>query len=45
MFGGKYKEQIASLETELAAGQAIQKALERSLAVIEFDPEGVVLAS
>mgnify|MGYP001209496266 FL=1 len=45
MFGGKYKQQIASLETELAAGQAIQKALERSLAVIEFDPEGIVLTA
>jgi len=46
MFGGsKYKEKIASLEAELLSGQALQKALDRSLAVIEFDLDGIVLAA
>ena len=45
MFGGKYKQQIALLESELAGEQAVHKAIDRSLAVIEFTPDGVVLAA
>jgi len=45
MFNAKYKQKIEQLETELSNCQAVLKALDRSLAVIEFSVDGVVLAA
>lgn len=38
MFNAQHKKTIARLEAELHANQGLTRALERSMAVIEFDP-------
>lgn len=43
MFNARYKSLIAGLEAEQAADRALLASLERSMAVIEFDPTGRVL--
>ena len=43
MFNAHHKKTIARLEAELHANQGLTQALERSMAVIEFDPDGTVL--
>jgi len=45
MFGGKYKQQAVALESALAESRAVQKALDRSMAIIEFNLDGIVLAA
>ncbi len=44
MFGKKYQERIAQLESQLAASQAILASLERSQAIIELSTDGHILA-
>ncbi|EHK71687.1 putative MCP-type signal transduction protein [Pseudomonas psychrotolerans L19] len=43
MFNAQHKKTIARLEAELHANQGLTQALERSMAVIEFDPDGTIL--
>ncbi len=43
MFNAHHKKTIARLEAELHANQGLTQALERSMAVIEFDPDGTIL--
>nr|WP_323147868.1 PAS domain-containing methyl-accepting chemotaxis protein [Pseudomonas oryzihabitans] len=43
MFNKRYKKTIARLEAELHANQGLTQALERSMVVIEFDPDGTIL--
>nr|WP_027598629.1 PAS domain-containing methyl-accepting chemotaxis protein [Pseudomonas sp. MOIL14HWK12:I2] len=43
MFNAHHKKTIARLEAELHANQGLTQALERSMAVIEFDTDGTVL--
>ncbi|ONN72713.1 chemotaxis protein [Pseudomonas oryzihabitans] len=43
MFNAHHKKTIARLEAELHANHGLTQALERSMAVIEFDPDGTVL--
>jgi len=43
MFNAHYKKTIAQLHTELGASQGLTQALERSMAVIEFDVSGTIL--
>ncbi|MDH4764128.1 PAS domain-containing methyl-accepting chemotaxis protein [Pseudomonas sp. CBMAI 2609] len=43
MFNANYKKKIIQLETELSANQSLSRALERSMAIIEFDVSGTIL--
>ena len=43
MFNAHLKKTIARLEAEANANQGLTQALERSMAVIEFDLDGVIL--
>ena len=43
MFNAHYKKTIAQLQGELGASQGLTQALERSMAVIEFDVSGTIL--
>ncbi|KTS74961.1 chemotaxis protein [Pseudomonas oryzihabitans] len=43
MFNAHYKKTIAQLQGELCASQGLTQALERSMAVIEFDVSGTIL--
>ncbi|MBP6799886.1 MAG: methyl-accepting chemotaxis protein [Pseudomonadota bacterium] len=45
MFCGEWKQRVAQLETERAEQLAVRRALDRSTAVVELSPEGVVLAA
>ena len=45
MFCGEWKQRVAQLETERAEQLAVRRALDRSTAVVELCPEGVVLAA
>ncbi len=45
MFCGEWKQRVAQLETERAEQLAVRLALDRSTAVVELSPEGVVLAA
>ena len=44
MFCGKYLQQIAALETELKDAKSVQRAVDRSTAVIELAVDGTVIA-
>jgi methyl-accepting chemotaxis protein len=43
MFNARHKKTIARLEAEVHASQGLTQALERSMAVIEFDLDGTIL--
>nr|WP_145008133.1 PAS domain-containing methyl-accepting chemotaxis protein [Pseudomonas psychrotolerans] len=43
MFNARHKKTIARLEAEVRASQGLTQALERSMAVIEFDLNGTIL--
>ncbi len=43
MFNAHLKKTIARLEAEANANQGLTQALERSMAVIEFDLDGTIL--
>lgn len=43
MFNTRYKKTIARLEAELSISQKLAHSLELSMAVIEFDPTGIIL--
>ncbi|KUM42801.1 chemotaxis protein [Pseudomonas sp. EpS/L25] len=45
MFNAHYKKTIAQLQEELAASRGLIQAMERSMAVIEFDLGGVILSA
>ena len=45
MFCGEWKQRVAQLETERAEQLAVRRALDRSTAVVELSPDGVVLAA
>ena len=43
MFGEKHRQRIAELEAQLAEQQALRSALDRSQAIVELTPDGVVI--
>ncbi|WP_234086674.1 PAS domain-containing methyl-accepting chemotaxis protein [Azonexus sp. R2A61] len=43
MFGEKHRQRIAELEAQLAEQQALRCALDRSQAIVELTPDGVVI--
>ena len=45
MFNTQLKQQLAACQQQLAEAQARREAVDRSMAVIEFQPDGTIVAA